>query len=185
MRSGWGPWVCSEQSKGAEGRPHGGCSLLTGSRGALLSSALCDSDRARGNGMEQSGEGQVGWKWFFSRGQWAEDLGSVHTQRLAEDPQGSAHSPKLPEFKEHLDNALRHKVWILGGPMWSWRLELMILLSSFQFRIFCDSMNSEVLWPFRVCCYKNSLCFSQNVAIPLSHYHSSISGHNIYFLSWS
>ena len=26
--------------------------LLTGSRGAALSSALCDSDRARGNGME-------------------------------------------------------------------------------------------------------------------------------------
>jgi len=24
--------------------------------------------------------------------------------------QGSGHGPKLPEFKEHLDTALRHKV---------------------------------------------------------------------------
>jgi len=29
--------------------------FLTGSGGAALSSALCDSDRARGNGMELSG----------------------------------------------------------------------------------------------------------------------------------
>ena len=33
-----------------------------------LSSALCDSDRARGNGMELSGEGQLGVrKWFMVR----------------------------------------------------------------------------------------------------------------------
>ena len=29
--------------------------------------------------------------------------------------QGSGHSPTLLEFKEHLDKALRHRVWILGG----------------------------------------------------------------------
>lgn len=29
-------------------------------------------------------------------------------------PQGSGHSPKLTEFKECLDNILRHRVWILG-----------------------------------------------------------------------
>ena len=29
------------------------------------------------------------------------------------------HNLKLPEFKEHLDNALRHRVWILHGPVWS------------------------------------------------------------------
>ena len=34
--------------------------LPTGSGGAALSSALCDSDRARGNGMELSGEGELG-----------------------------------------------------------------------------------------------------------------------------
>lgn len=30
-------------------------------------------------------------------------------------PQASGHGPKLPEFKKCLDNAFRHKVWILGG----------------------------------------------------------------------
>ena len=35
--------VCSAWSRGAEGRPDGGCSS---SQGAALSSAICDSDRA-------------------------------------------------------------------------------------------------------------------------------------------
>jgi len=26
----------------------------------------------------------------------------------------------LPEFKEHLDDALSHIVWFLGGPVGSW-----------------------------------------------------------------
>jgi len=29
--------------------------------------------------------------------------------------QCSRHSPKLPEFREHLDNALRHRVLILSS----------------------------------------------------------------------
>jgi len=46
--------------------------LLTGSRVAALSSALCDSDRARGNGMELSGERQLGVRErVCTRGQWA------------------------------------------------------------------------------------------------------------------
>ena len=28
-----GPWVCSAQSRGAEGRPHGGCSSSEGAEG--------------------------------------------------------------------------------------------------------------------------------------------------------
>jgi len=40
--------------------------------GAALSSALCDSDRARGNGMELSGEGQPGVRERgCTRGRWA------------------------------------------------------------------------------------------------------------------
>ena len=43
--------MASAQSTGAEQRPCGQLQLLTGSRQAVLSSALCDSDRARGNGV--------------------------------------------------------------------------------------------------------------------------------------
>jgi len=53
MRSSWGPLVCSAQSRAAEGRPHGGLQLLTGSEGqhwALLSG---DSSRAEGEVLHQ------------------------------------------------------------------------------------------------------------------------------------
>ena len=54
--SGCGAWVCSAQSGGAEGRPHGSCSSHR-ERKAVMSSALCDSDR--GNSMELR-QGRVG-----------------------------------------------------------------------------------------------------------------------------
>ena len=41
------------------------------------------------------------------------------------------------EFKKHLDNALRHMVRFLGGPVWSQELDLIILMSPFQLGIFC------------------------------------------------
>ena len=59
-------------------------------------------------------------------------------------PEGSGHGmgcpgqwarPQVPEFKEHLDNALRHRVWILGGPLQSQELGLMILVGPCQLRI--------------------------------------------------
>lgn len=31
---------------------------------------------------------------------------------------------RVPEFEERLDFALRHKIWILGGAMWSQGLDL-------------------------------------------------------------
>lgn len=37
---------------------------------------------------------------------------------LEQAPQGSGHSPKLPEFKECSNIALRLMVWILGDPLW-------------------------------------------------------------------
>ena len=49
--------------------------------------------------------------------------------------QGSGHGPKLPEFKEHLDSALRHRVWVLEGPVGTQELDSMILVGSFQHRI--------------------------------------------------
>jgi len=34
---------------------------------------------------------------------------------LEQAPQGSGHSPKAPELKEHSNSALKHRVWILSG----------------------------------------------------------------------
>ena len=38
---------------------------------------------------------------------------------MEQTAQGSGHGPELLEFKEHLDSALRHRVWILSDPVWS------------------------------------------------------------------
>jgi len=70
-------------------------------RRAALSSALCDSDRARGNGMELC----------QGRGSWGLGTGAA--------PQGGGHGagcpglwarPPVLELKEHLDSTLRHRV---------------------------------------------------------------------------
>ena len=45
----------------------------------------------------------------------------------------------MPEFKERSDNALRHRVWILGGVVCSQELDS-ILVGPFQPGIFCDSI---------------------------------------------
>lgn len=50
MRSGWDDLVCLAQR--SWGEASWWLQPLTKSRGAVLSSALCDSDTARGNGME-------------------------------------------------------------------------------------------------------------------------------------
>ena len=60
-------------------------------RRAALSSALCDSDRARGNGVELC-------------------QGRAAGVRDRSAPQGGGHGPRLPEFKKCLDAALRHMV---------------------------------------------------------------------------
>ena len=54
--------------------------------------------------------------------------------------QGSGHRPELLELNKHLDGTFRHTVWILGGPLWSQELDLMILVGPFQLGILCDSM---------------------------------------------
>ena len=45
------------------------------------------------------------------RGSWGLGKGSAPQQT----PQDSGPGPKLLEFKKHLYNALRRRVWILGG----------------------------------------------------------------------
>jgi len=43
-------------------------------------------------------------------------------------PEGSGHGPELLELKEHLGNALRHRVCVLGGRVWTQELDSMILV---------------------------------------------------------
>ena len=54
--------------------------------------------------------------------------------------QGSEHGPDLPELKKHLDNMLRCRVWVLGGPVWSQELDSMILVCPLQLGIVNDSV---------------------------------------------
>ena len=67
----------------------------------------------------------------------------VHWNML---PKEVVTTPSLTEFKKHLDNALRHRVWFLGGPVWSQELDSMILVGPFQLRIFCGSMTGITLY---------------------------------------
>ena len=46
-------------------------------------------------------------KRFFPREWWG----------MEQAPKGSGHGLKTLMFKEHLDIAFRHEVWILGGPV--------------------------------------------------------------------
>lgn len=45
----------------------------------------------------------------------------------------------LPDLREHLDTALRHRVCTVRGPEWSWELDLTILLGPFPPEILCSS----------------------------------------------
>ena len=46
------------------------------------------------------------------RGSWGLGTGSAPQggRALEQAAQGSGHGPRLPEFKDHLDNTLRHRV---------------------------------------------------------------------------
>lgn len=59
---------------------------------------------------------------------------------MEQSPQGSGQSSELPELKEHLETALRHGVWIFGGPVWRQVVDSIIPVGAFQLRIFCDSV---------------------------------------------
>jgi len=54
--------------------------------------------------------------------------------------QGSSRGPKLLEFKESFDKALRNMVSIWNGPLWSQELDSAILVCAFQLRTLCNSM---------------------------------------------
>lgn len=54
--------------------------------------------------------------------------------------QGSSRGPKLLEFKESFDKALRNIVSIWNGPLWSQEFDSAILVCPFQLRTLCNSM---------------------------------------------
>jgi len=41
--------------------------------------------------------------------------------------QGNDQGPEMLEFKRRLDFALRHWIWVLGGPVWSQELDLVLV----------------------------------------------------------
>jgi len=75
---------------------------------------------------------------------------SVYFPALEQAPQSSGCSPKLPEFKKHLDNALRHGVWISGGAVQSWGLDSSILVRFLP--------TWDILWLYSVTFVTPSLC---------------------------
>jgi len=81
--------VCSTQSREAEGRPHGLCSLVSATEPEVMA-------------------------WNCVRGGSCGGQGQVLLQRVVgmeQAAQGSEHSSKLTEFKKHLDTILTHTVY--------------------------------------------------------------------------
>lgn len=67
---------------------------------------------------------------------------------------GSGHGTGCPGkwaqpqvFRQHLDSALRNRVWILGGPVLSQDYNSMILVGLFQIRIFYNSVILYIFFP--------------------------------------
>ena len=119
--------------------------LFIGSRGAALSSSLCQWQGPRERRGAVSGEGLVGNydNVFHQRGAG----GSMERcQELAQAPQGSGHGTDQPEFKQWLDNTFRNVVLFLGGPVWRWMPDWMILVDPFKLRIFYNSMDGLGGW---------------------------------------
>ena len=98
---------------------------------AALSSALCDSNRAWGNGMELC----QGEDWGVKR---------LECDSHGTGCPGQCAQPELAEFKECQDNVLRDRVWILGGPVYSQMLDSLTHTSPFQHEIFYKSQSQRI-----------------------------------------
>ena len=57
---------------------------------------------------------------------------------MEQPAQGSGHGSKMLEFKEYVNNNLRHRVWLLSGRVWSLELDSVTLTGPFQIEIFYD-----------------------------------------------
>ena len=84
-----------------------------------------------------------GTAWSCARGGAAGGQGQGLQQRVVcmeRAAQSSRHGPKQLEFKEHFNNALRQRVRILGGPLWSQELDSVNLVGRFRLRILHGSV---------------------------------------------
>jgi len=110
------------QSRGAERRPHGGCSSSQEAEGALLCATAT---------------GPEGTAWSCVRAGAAGGQGKgLHQRAVGMEwaAQGSGHSPELLELKERLDSVLKHRVWLVLCRARSWTP--MILVCPFQLEMF-------------------------------------------------
>lgn len=64
-----------------------------------------------------------------------------HWNRL---PRAIVMTPSLPKFKEHLGNALRHRVWIFSVSVWSQLFDSIILSDPYWHRMSYDSMKAVI-----------------------------------------
>jgi len=139
MRSSWGPWVCSAQSTG--GWVEASRQPMAPHREWRGSAELCSLVTATGT---------EGMSWGCTRGG-AGRLGEGSSPMSGQAPEQAlqSHVPKLPEFKDCLDNTVSCMVWFFGGAVWSLELDSVILMGPFQLWIFYDSVISRS--PLRTC----------------------------------
>lgn len=80
------------------------------------------------------------WSWVRGDLDWISGKGFSHRVCLSPETDSPEKAPSLREFRECLDNMLRHMVWFLGCPLQDHQeLELGNPDGSFP-TIFCDSM---------------------------------------------
>jgi len=129
MRRDWGPFVCSAQR-----RLWGETSLqLTASSQGRASTDLLSGAQQQNRRKQQEAETQEIQAGYDKK---ALHRGTVeHWNRL---PREVVMALSLPEFKKHPDSHARYMVWLLVGSAWSQELDMIILLSPFQLRIFYD-----------------------------------------------
>ena len=100
-------------------------------RKAVLSSAPCDSDRARGNGMELCQErGRLGVSKRFFTGRWWAWNGL---------PRAVGTAPRAT-FQGAFGQRSQIVGVDFGWPVWSWGLDWIVLVGAFQLGMFCHSL---------------------------------------------
>lgn len=126
MRSSWGPWVCWAQSRGAEGRPDGGCSSSQGAEG---SAELCSV----------TATGPEGTAWSCVRGRAAGLRERICTRGLCVWkglPRAVGMAPNT-RFQWVSGQPLKHRVWIFSGAVWGqgWTQRFLWVPSNFRYSI--------------------------------------------------
>ena len=93
--------------------------------GPMAAAALTGSGGQRGALLSVTATGPEGTARSCVSGQAAGGEGKGLHQRAVgmEQLPRAVGRPGVPELREHLDSALRHWVWTLGGPAWSQQMD--------------------------------------------------------------